>query len=204
MEALRFEKARYVLSAPTVDILPVSEIPEIAFFGRSNVGKSSLLNFLAGQKHLARVSKTPGRTQALNLFEAKLNTQPIWILDLPGLGYAKLSQSAKESLSSALSDYLDQRKQLKCVVHLLDCRRDPNPEDIALSQDFRSHISHYLAVLTKIDQLPLSKRRDTQKRFASILNISLENCLTASSEKQIGRAQILETLQNLIQLAFPL
>jgi GTP-binding protein len=194
MEVLKFEKAHYVLSAPTVDILPVSDVSEIAFFGRSNVGKSSLLNYLCGQKSLARVSKTPGRTQALNLFEAELEKKPVWILDLPGVGYAKLSQAEKRGLSEALSGYLDERKQLTCLVHLIDCRRHPNAEDIALSEDFRRHIPNYLVVMTKIDQLPLSKRGDTQKRFAQILRISLDTCLTASSEKQLGREHILDAI----------
>src|SRR3989338_9511890 len=155
MADLRFEKAHYILSAPSVDILPVKNLPEIAFVGRSNVGKSSLLNYLSGQKDLARVSKTPGRTQALNLFEAELEKKPICILDLPGLGYAKLALTERERLSNLLSDYLEQREQLTCLVHLLDCRRDPNPEDLDLSQQFRGHVPNYLVVMTKIDQIPL-------------------------------------------------
>lgn len=194
MADLRFEKAKYILSAPTVNILPVSELPEIAFLGRSNVGKSSLLNYLANQKDLARVSKTPGRTQALNLFEAELEKKPLWIMDLPGLGYAKLSLTERERLSQLLSDYLEQRQQLTCLVHLLDCRRDPNPEDIDLSQQFRAHVPHYLVVMTKIDQIPLSKRKDTQKRFVKILEIAPEQCLTASASENLGRETILLTL----------
>lgn len=194
MADLRFEKAHYILSAPTVDILPVSELPEIAFVGRSNVGKSSLLNYLANQKDLARVSKTPGRTQALNLFEAELEKKPLWIMDLPGLGYAKLSLTERERLSNLLSDYLEQREQLTCLVHLLDCRRDPNPEDIDLSQQFRGHVPNYLVVMTKIDQIPLSKRKDTQKRFAKILEIAPEQCLFASANDNLGREAILTAL----------
>ncbi len=195
MADLRFEKARYILSAPTVDILPVSNLPEIAFVGRSNVGKSSLLNYLSGQKALARVSKTPGRTQALNLFEAELEKKPLWILDLPGLGYAKLSLGERKRLSELLSDYLEQRKQLTCLVHLLDCRRDPNPEDIELSRQFRAHVPNYLAVMTKIDQLAVSKRKDTQKRFAKILEIAPEHCLMASASDNLGREALLLTLK---------
>ena len=195
MADLRFEKARYILSAPTVDILPVSNLPEIAFVGRSNVGKSSLLNYLSGQKALARVSKTPGRTQALNLFEAELEKKPLWILDLPGLGYAKLSLGERKRLSELLSDYLEQRKQLTCLVHLLDCRRDPNPEDIELSRKFRAHVPNYLAVMTKIDQLAVSKRKDTQKRFAKILEIAPEHCLMASASDNLGREALLLTLK---------
>ena len=195
MADLRFEKARYILSAPTVDILPVTNLPEIAFVGRSNVGKSSLLNYLAGQRDLARVSKTPGRTQALNLFEAELSKKPLCILDLPGLGYAKLSLTQREQISHALSDYLEQRQQLTCLVHLLDCRRDPNPEDIELSQNFRSHVPNYLVVMTKIDQIIMSKRKDTQKRFVKLLEIAPEFCLTASSSENLGREAILTLLQ---------
>lgn len=199
MVDLRFEKARYILSAPTIDILPATQTAEIAFVGRSNVGKSSLLNYLAGQRDLARVSKTPGRTQALNLFEAELDKKPIHILDLPGLGYAKLSLTERERLSNLVSDYLEQRQQLTCLVHLLDCRRDPNPEDIELSQDFRTHVPNYLVVMTKIDQIPLSKRKDTQKRFVKILEIAPEFCLTASASSHLGREAILLLLTSLLK-----
>lgn len=110
---------------------------------------------------------------------------------MPGLGYAKLSLTERERLSLALSDYLEQRQQLNCLVHLLDCRRDPNPEDIELSQQFRSHVPNYLVVMTKIDQIPISKRRDTQKRFIKILGIAPEHCLAASASEHIGRDAIL-------------
>ena len=198
MADLRFEKARYILSAPTVDILPVGTLPEIAFVGRSNVGKSSLLNYLANQKDLARVSKTPGRTQALNLFEAELDKKPLWILDLPGLGYAKLSLTQRQQLSNLLSDYLEQRQQLTCLIHLLDCRRDPNPEDLELSRQFRAHVPNYFVAMTKIDQLPLSKRKDVQKRFARILEIAPEHCLLVSAYENLGRENMLLTLKTFL------
>lgn len=191
MEALRLEKARFILSVPSVDLLPTKDLPEIAFFGRSNVGKSSLINFLAGQKSLARVSNTPGRTQALNLFEAELQKKPIWLMDLPGLGYAKLALSERHRLSSLLTDYIERRTQLKTIAHLLDCRRDPNPEDIDLSRQFRKQVPNYLAVMTKIDHIPVSKRKDLQKRFARILEIAPEKCLVVSVSKQIGRENLL-------------
>lgn len=195
---LRFEKARYILSAPSIDILPATQLPEIAFMGRSNVGKSSLLNYLAGQKNLARVSKTPGRTQALNLFEAELDKKPIAILDLPGLGYAQLALTERERLSELLSDYLEQRPQLTCLIHLFDCRRDPNPEDMHVSHQLRSHVPHYCVVMTKIDQIPLSKRKDSQKRFSRILEIAPEFCLTASASEHLGREKILNLLSSLL------
>ncbi|MEI6806635.1 MAG: ribosome biogenesis GTP-binding protein YihA/YsxC [Myxococcaceae bacterium] len=201
MVDLRFEKARYILSAPSVDILPVSDLPEFAFIGRSNVGKSSLLNYLANQKDLARVSKTPGRTQALNLFEAELEKKPLWILDLPGLGYAKLSLTERERLSILLSDYLERREQLTCLVHLLDCRRDPNPDDLDLSRQFRTHVPHYFVVMTKIDQIPFSKRKEAQKRFIKILEIAPEQCLAASASENLGREVILTSLSKTLYLS---
>jgi GTP-binding protein len=194
MEALRLEKARFVLSVPDWKLLPEAKCPEIAFFGRSNVGKSSLLNYLAGQSALARVSKTPGRTQALNLFEATLQNKPMQLIDLPGHGYAKLSLKQRAELSEMISDYLANRQGLTGLVHLLDCRRDPTPEDIALSQQFRGGLEHYWAVLTKCDQLPVSKRRDTQKRFAKLLEIPVEHCFMISAFKNFGREDLLKAL----------
>ncbi|MBL4817800.1 MAG: ribosome biogenesis GTP-binding protein YsxC [Deltaproteobacteria bacterium] len=194
MEALRFEKAKYILSAPDVDLLPVSEHPEIAFFGRSNVGKSSLINYLCGQKSLARTSKTPGRTQALNLFEAELNKKPVRIVDLPGHGYAKLSLKQRKELSNMLMDYLEKRETLQSLFHLLDCRRDVSEEDVELSYELRNSVENYCVILTKIDQIPVSKRKNAQKRFVQVLGIPLENCFMASSLKNIGRFEILASL----------
>ncbi|MES2504890.1 MAG: ribosome biogenesis GTP-binding protein YihA/YsxC [Myxococcota bacterium] len=191
MEALRLEKAKFLLSVPSVELLPAGDMTEIAFFGRSNVGKSSLLNFLAGQKSLARVSKTPGRTRALNLFEAELEKKKIWFLDLPGHGYAKLSLTERDTLSDLLSDYIEKREQLNVMIHLLDCRRDPKEEDIEISRQFREHVPYYLVVMTKIDQLPLSKRKDMQKRFARILEISSDQCFAVSSNEHLGREELL-------------
>ncbi|MBH1988818.1 MAG: ribosome biogenesis GTP-binding protein YsxC [Myxococcaceae bacterium] len=198
MEDLKLEKARFILSAPSVALLPQDGLPEMAVVGRSNVGKSSFLNYLANQKTLARVSKTPGRTQALNVFEARLKDLELRILDLPGLGYAQLSLEERSRLSDLISDYLNDRQPLKMVIHLLDCRRDPIAEDIRLSRQLRSHVDQYQAVLTKIDQIPVSKRKEARLRISQALQISVDDCLTVSAHSNLGRFEILETIYGLM------
>lgn len=207
MNQYTLKDARFVLSAPQVDILPEETLAETAFVGRSNVGKSSLLNFITARKGLAKVSRTPGRTRALNLFSATLmqktsegqkTERPFLFVDLPGVGYAKLSHTEKDALSELLADYLEQRSTLKAVFHLLDARRDPNEEDLALSRLLRSSSLAYIAVITKVDQVPLSKRIPLQKKLAQVLAIAPDQCVLTSTDAQIGREALLAKLWELV------
>ena len=177
---LRFEKARFLLSAPRVDLLPEQDRPEIVLIGRSNVGKSSLLNYLCGQNNLARTSKTPGRTQQINVFEASLEKKPVHILDMPGLGYAKLPIAKQKEISALLESYF-QSKRATCILHLFDCRREP-----LVACKFN------LAIITKIDQIPISKRANIRKQLAQLLKMPAEKCFLISSQKQLGREALLQ------------
>jgi GTP-binding protein len=136
-------------------------LPEVAFLGRSNVGKSSLLNALTGRPGLARVSRTPGRTTTMNVFRFPT----FYLVDLPGYGYARASHAARAGFSELLETYLAQRKTLSAVVWLLDIRRLPSAEDQAHRETLAGREVPTLVVLTKADKLT---RRDQQKQSRAI------------------------------------
>jgi GTP-binding protein len=204
MISFSIKDAQYLLSAPLMAHLPQSPVAQIAFVGRSNVGKSSLLNFLMARRNLARISRTPGRTRALNLFSATIQKKEgtekqessLHFVDLPGIGYAKISYEERDLLSDTLSEYLNSDFPIKLVLHLLDCRRKPSAEDIDLSQLLRKSGRNYLVVMTKIDAVPISKRKPLVAQFAKDLSIHPDNCVMASSHANIGREVILSKIWN--------
>lgn len=191
-------RSEFIKSAAEVHQLPETNLPEYAFLGRSNVGKSSLLNLLTARKKLARVSNTPGRTRLLNFFEITVRDKAqgkdadAALVDLPGYGYAKMSKTDKGDMSFMLSAYLDQRKQIKGLFLLLDLRRNPSPEDLEIFHILRdSHIPLHL-VFTKADKLPKSKQKLEARRISKLLGDDLEvDYLITSAEKHQGQQQLL-------------
>ena len=135
--------------------LPASRLPEIAFVGRSNVGKSSAINRLLGRKAAARVSATPGRTQAVNLFDLDGR---LLFADLPGYGYAKVSATQRDAWKHMIGRYLDGRDTLRLVVALVDCRHPAQPSDLALLASLQAHTRPALVVATKVDKLTRNER----------------------------------------------
>jgi len=147
---VRILKIEFKLSAVTAKQADVDARPQIAFAGRSNVGKSTLLNALANQRHLAKVSNTPGATRMINLF---LVNDAFYFADLPGYGYAKVARSVKEEWGRELENYLATAKRLAGVVAIFDARREMTPEDGQLV-DWLAHMSRpIIPVITKIDKL---------------------------------------------------
>lgn len=143
-------KAAFVGSFTALGQLPRDRRPQIAVAGRSNVGKSSLLNKLVGEKKLAKVSGTPGRTRALNFF---LVNERFYLVDLPGYGYAKVSKSLRAQWGRLIEDYLTTGRELSGLVLLLDCRRDPTDEDYQLVEWLAARRLPALIALTKSDKL---------------------------------------------------
>jgi GTP-binding protein len=148
-------RAEFVAGADRLERLPPSTLPEIAFAGRSNVGKSSLLNRLVGRRGLARVSKTPGRTQQINFFA--LDDRLLFV-DLPGYGFARVPLAVKEQWRSLVEGYLTRRRTLRAVVVLVDVRRGIEPDDTRLLDFLAAHAIPPLLVATKIDKLPRGAR----------------------------------------------
>ncbi|AJI75584.1 ribosome biogenesis GTP-binding protein YsxC [Francisella philomiragia subsp. philomiragia ATCC 25015] len=163
---MNYTKAKYIMGAAKVSQLPEDTGVEVAFAGRSNAGKSSALNTLTDQKGLARVSKTPGRTQLINLFDLGDNKR---LVDLPGYGYAKVSEAIKKQWQSEMENYLTTRKCLGGIVLLVDSRHELKEFDslmieMAISFDLDLHI-----LLTKADKLNNKERAQANKMIESFL-----------------------------------
>src|SRR5262249_7320363 len=138
---------------------------EIAIAGRSNVGKSSLINALAESRHLARTSRTPGRTRMLNFFEIG---ESLALVDLPGYGYAKMSHADAERIASSMGEYLAKRKNLAAIVLLVDSRRGPEHEELDLAELARRRKLEVIVAATKCDKLKRSERAGALKRFVAM------------------------------------
>ncbi|MFZ5451828.1 MAG: ribosome biogenesis GTP-binding protein YihA/YsxC [Thermodesulfobacteriota bacterium] len=182
--------AEFLLSVHHLRQLPPGERPEVAFLGRSNVGKSSLINALLGRKKLVRTSSKPGCTRALNFF---LINHRWYFVDLPGFGYAAVSKSLKAEWGALAMDYLTQRQNLAAVVLLQDSRRLPGPEELYLWELFQSQGTPVIPVLTKADKLKQGQRARQLKNIAAVLaplGITGEGFLWFSAVTQEGRAKL--------------
>jgi GTP-binding protein len=166
---MRVVSAAIVESAGRLDQFPRGERPEVAFAGRSNVGKSSLINRLLGRRGLARTSSTPGRTRTINFY---LVNEAVLFADLPGYGYAKVSRSLQEDWWALVEGYLTHRVPLRGVVHLVDARHPPTDRDQGL-QDFLVAVeAPSVVVLTKADKVPRGQRRAVQAAAARLLGLA--------------------------------
>jgi GTP-binding protein len=156
----RIVETNLVSSAGAPSKLPPESLPEVAFAGRSNVGKSSLLNALAGRRGLFKVAKTPGRTRTIVHVEARLDSgASLYLVDLPGYGYAKVAKGARRSWDALLTAYLRNRKTLHLVVLLVDARRGPEDEEAELVEFLRDAGVPCLLAATKLDRIPKSRRK---------------------------------------------
>lgn len=154
---INFQKTHFITSAPDISKLPEDTGIEIAFVGRSNAGKSTALNCLTGQKNLAKTSKTPGRTQLINLFEIEENKR---IVDLPGYGYAEVPLTVKKKWQRSLTEYLQKRKSLKAVVVLMDIRHPLKDLDRQIITWAAMANIEVLIILTKSDKLANNARKN--------------------------------------------
>lgn len=147
---MKITSAEFVKSAFERSHWVDGTLPEIAFLGRSNVGKSSLINSLLGRKGLARTSNTPGRTQSINFF---LINEAFYFVDLPGYGYARVSKSMRADWGEMARDYLTDREQLKLAIHLIDARHEPTSLDLQLNEWLCEYELPFVVVATKADKL---------------------------------------------------
>ncbi len=163
--------AQYVTSAAKVDQFPPESGPEVAFVGRSNVGKSSLINSITGQRGLAKTSKTPGRTQMINWFSVRVSGKEGFFVDLPGYGFAKTSASVRRAWGPLIETYLSSRGCLQRVIWLLDCRRKIGQEEHSLLEWLRSVHQEPTVVITKSDKLSKSHRKPAGETLAKALGL---------------------------------
>lgn len=173
------------------------DLPQVAFSGRSNVGKSSLINLLL-QRHrskIAHVSGQPGKTQAVNFFRVN---DAFFLVDLPGFGYAKVPKKLRQSWKRLIEGYLARDENLKGVVHLVDSRRDPTEQDLEMLDYLASLGVPTLVVLTKIDKLSSTQREKTVKTVPESLGIDADQLLPVSSKTGEGREELLGAVAALL------
>lgn len=177
---------------------PDSPLPEIAFAGRSNVGKSSLLNTLVRRKSFARVSRTPGRTREINFFRINNN---FVLVDLPGYGYARISKEKKAEWRPMIESYLRRTTQLRGIVLLLDIRREPSEDDRAML-DFLAEVEvPTIVALTKTDKLSKAAARESAVEIARSLALDAEQVIPFSAHTGEGRVELLEAITSLVEAA---
>jgi GTP-binding protein len=178
---------------PLVRLEPA--LPEIAFAGRSNVGKSSLINALLGRPGIARVSATPGKTRALNVFRLP----GFYLVDLPGYGYAKADKAVRAEIRTILDRYVLERKSVAGIVWLLDIRRDPTSDDQRMAQHMGKRGHPVLAVLTKADKLPWSAQLTRARVIGRSLGLEQDQVQLTSSTTGLGIAELRDSMAGLVR-----
>ena len=187
--------AEFVTSAVKPSQYPPTETPEIAFAGRSNVGKSSLINSLVNRKRLVKTSSTPGRTQLINFFNIN---DSFSFVDLPGFGYAKVPKAIRKTWGPMIESYLANREQLAGVVLLIDIRRDqPNQAEKDLLHWFDHFQIPRIVVLTKADKFSINKRNSHHRQLAKALSMPLEEVIVFSAKTRQGRDRLWEEISRL-------
>ncbi len=189
---MEIKNSQFVISAPTVEKCPKDNKPEYAFIGRSNVGKSSLINMLCNHKGLAKTSATPGKTLLINLF---LVNREWYLVDLPGYGYAKRSKSVQDQLQRMISSYILQRQQLVNVFVLIDIRHDPQKIDREFIDWLGVSSVPFSIVFTKADKLGPVKARQNAERWMESLRDTWETLppyFITSSVKKTGRQEVID------------
>ena len=174
---------------------PTSELPEIAFSGRSNVGKSSLLNKLVRRKALARVSATPGKTREINFFRVN---DAFHLVDLPGYGYARVSRTARDAWRPLIEGFLRTSEQLRGVVQLIDARHPPSNDDLRMMEFLGSLGVPTIVVATKVDKLAKAERTRTLAALAAQLGIEDEQLIPFSARTGEGRDDLAQAVVSLL------
>jgi len=194
---VNFENPAFIKSAVAPNGYPPAvdqsgkELPEVAVAGRSNVGKSTLLNHLFRRKNLVKTSATPGKTQTLNFFNVD---EKLFIADLPGYGYAKVPPNVKKRWGPMMQRYFAERSALKLVLLLMDIRRTPTEEDLQFLEWAVHEEVAVILVLTKVDKVKLNERNRNTKKIVEAINLENLHYVHYSAEKNIGRRQLIGML----------
>jgi GTP-binding protein len=187
-------KAEFITSAKEPKGYPETDFPEVAFAGRSNVGKSSMINSLLGTKKLVKVGKTPGKTKLVNFF---LVQDKFMLVDLPGYGFAKVSKSEKAQWGETIENYFTERTQLSACVLILDIRRDPNDDDLSMIYWLDHYNVKKIIALTKCDKLSNNQQISRLAKISTQLNIPRQDFVLFSSLTKKGKDEIWQKIDSL-------
>jgi GTP-binding protein len=189
---MEVRSAKFVISNTDVRKCPAGSFPEYAFIGRSNVGKSSLINMLTNHKHLAMTSQTPGKTQLINHF---IINDKWYLVDLPGYGYAQRGKKGRENIRGIIENYILDREQLTNLFVLIDCRHEPQKIDIEFMEWLGESGIPFSIIFTKIDKISKSKLSENIEIYCKKMLENWEELppvFISSSEKKEGREEILD------------
>ena len=192
-------KAEFVVSNATVEKCPKPDRHEYAFIGRSNVGKSSLINMLTNNKKLAKTAARPGKTQLINHF---LINDMWYMVDLPGYGYARTSETARRQFEKMIRDYILKRENLVCLFVLIDSRLEPQKIDLEFMEWLGENGVPFAIIFTKADKLTGGKAKDNVNKYLKKLSEQWEELppyFLSSSEKKLGRKEILDYIESINQ-----
>ena len=187
-----FKDPKFVISVHHLKQLPDSDLPEIAFAGRSNVGKSSLINTILERKNLVKVSGRPGKTQGLNFF---LVSDCFHLVDLPGYGFAKVSKNMQAEWGALISSYLQERRQLKCVVVIMDIRHEAKKQDSDLLNWLTQKGIPVVGVYTKADKLSRNKMENHARALDAGHGLTPEKRVLFSSKNGLGKDRLVDILK---------
>ena len=191
------KSAEFVISNSRVEKCPTTGLPEYAFIGHSNVGKSSLINMLTARKGLAMTSQKPGKTQLINHF---IINDAWYLVDLPGYGYARLGKDSRDSLRRMIEDYVLERKELVLLFVLLDCRHDPQKIDLEFIQWLGEEGVPFALVFTKADKLSKGRLAANVEAYKAKLHEEWEELppiFVTSSEERMGRDELLGYIEEI-------
>jgi GTP-binding protein len=197
---LKIVQSEIVATAVRPQQYPADNLAEVAFAGRSNVGKSSLLNLITGRKNLARVSASPGKTQTINFYLVNKDHDPFRIVDLPGYGYAKISKKVTQDWGEMMETFLTRRQGLRKVFQLVDIRHKPTAQDVQMYEFLKYYDLDGPVIATKADKV---SKREAQKQM-QIIRKTLEMrqdalILPVSALKKTGVDQILDAIEEIVQ-----